>query len=839
MAVFTAIGSAVFGAGTFLAGLTAAGLQIATGLVLSSISQSASTGEPAPAKFGVQGRLQAGEEVPRSINFGWNCTAGSLVWHGTFGDGGTMSARVIAIGDLPIRELLYPIVEGVDCTLLKGEAHASYGWPVAEFRKGGVDHLWVKFYDGTQTAADPFLVSTFGSDPDRPYGASRVGRGIPYVIVYARAPERNDEGDKPLFQGLPNYKFVSYGVRWYNIALDSTAGGSGSHRWNDPSTWGGDGDFNPIVQLYNLLRGVRYQGQWLYGMQGLTAARLPVANWIAGINAAQAAITGPGGAEPTYRAGGEVQVGAQVATTAEALLTAANARLVESGGFYKIYVGPPGSPVMAFTDDDILSTEEQSFSPFLSLADTVNGIHASYPNPAEGWNAKKAPPLLRPDLEPQAGNRRLLASVALDLVPYAGQVQRLMQWSLLEALRARRHTFVLGPEFRALEAGDVVQWSSARNGYVDKLFRVDGIIYKSNLDVIVDLTEVDPADYDWDQATDYRPVIDGPLTLVGPKPMPMSGWQVFPWEIVDDQGRARRPSILVQYASGVPSVERVRVQVRVGDEDGPLIFDSDAHPYAAPWSNVLQGQFPAKTVVVVRGIFIGPPAAEWSGWFQITTPDVKFTSLDMVYGDIDLDELGNQIEGYFDWIGQNMQELIAQAQEQALLTGDQELANAAQFDEMRRSMSTVVGDLSASFDETITTAIIPMQGQLTAIADQVTTLEATAEEIAASVTVRGTAQASPGGGWARWGVEVKVDSGAGWSPAAFFIDHNGTTSRAVFSVNQFVITDGTNNMQPFIFEGGEAKMMAARIGTIRSGRMLSFDGKFDIDLDNKRIRIVM
>src|SRR5690606_7974255 len=181
-------------------------------------------------------------------------------------------------------------------------------------------------------------------------------------------------------------------------------------------------DFNPIVQLYNVLRGIRYNGQWLYGAQAIAPVRLPAANWIAAINAAQASIAGPSGNEPTYRAGGEVQVGAQVATTVEALLTAANARLVEVGGTYKVYVGPPGAPVMAFTDADILSTEEQSFTPFFSLADTVNGVDATYPNPAEGWNTKKAPLMLRPDLEVLDGNRRLMASVSLDLVPYHGQV---------------------------------------------------------------------------------------------------------------------------------------------------------------------------------------------------------------------------------------------------------------------------------------------------------------------------------------------------------------------------------------------------------------------------------
>lgn len=781
MAVFTAIGASIFGAGTFLAGLTAAALQLTAGIAFSLIGK-AMQGEPEPARFGVQGRLQAGEDVPRSINLGWNCTAGSLAYHNTFGNGGTMSARVIALGDLPIRSLERLLVDGVYSALDKANPHGNYGWPVLPFRKGGVDHMWVKFYDGTQTAADSFLVSTFGSDADRPYGSDRVGTGIPYVIVYARAPERNDEGDKPLFQGIPALKFETYGVRWYNPAKDTTVGGDGTQRWATPSTWGGDaGDFNPIVHLYNTLRGIRYDGEWVYGAQAIMPARLPVDNWIAGINAAQADIAGPSGNEPTYRAGGEVQVGAQVATTVEALLTAANARLVEVGGAYKVFVGAPGSPVMSFTDGDILSTEEQSFTPFFALSDTVNGVDASYPNPAEGWNAKKAPPLLRPDLEVLDGNRRLMATVSLDLVPYGSQAQRLMHWALNEALRARRHTFVLGPEFRGLEPGDVVQWTSARNGYTDKLFRVDGIVYKSNLDVIVDLTEVDPSDYDWDQETDYTPVVDGPLSLVGPRPMPMLGWQVFPATIFDNDGNGRRPSIEVWYSTGISSVERVHVQVRLTGETG-LVFDGEV-PYSDPWKVILQGQFLPATSYEVRGIFVGLPAAEWSGWLSVTTPNVKFSQLDV--------ELSNIARDVLDQMGFKPRQLIEQFKQFGTLLEEVDRENYTKRETLFREITVELDNLEASFTEIIEVALGPGG----AIALALESLYAAMGGNTAEVNVRWEAQAAPDGYSARYAIQAAVNDGT-FRAATMFLDvpaDPGDPTRIGFMADNtvFFLSDGT------------------------------------------------
>lgn len=783
MAVFTSIGAAVATA-TGLAWLgtaTAAALQIAAGVAVSLIGK-AMQGEPQAPRFGVQGQVQTGDDVPRSILFGWNCTAGSKAYQNEWGSGGTMSTRVLALTDYPIRELRQVIVDGSPVTLLTAQAHPQYGWPVQEYRKGGKDHLWIKFYDGTQTAADPFLVNTVSS-PERPYSSSRVGRGIPYVIATSRAPERSDDEEKPLFQGFPQFKFASYGARLYDPSRDSSVGGSGTQRWDYPATWGGDGDFLPPVQIYNLLRGIRFNGQWLYGLQNVNAARVPVANWIAAINRARAAITTPDGNEPTFRAGGEVQVGAPVHLAIEAFVTACNGRIAETGGTYKLHVGEPGAPVMAFDDGDIISTEEQTFTPFYSLADTVNGVSASYPNPAEGWNTKTAPKLLRPDLETLDGNRRLLASLAFDMVPYTWQVQRLRAWALAEALRARRHTFVLGPEFRVLEPGDVVRWTSERNGYVDKLFRVDGLVYKSDLDVIVDLTEVDPSDYDPDIT--YKPVYNGPLQLVGPQPMPMQGWQVFPSEILDELGRARRPSIEVRAASGVSNVERVRVQVRVGDETGPLVFDSDGQPYGDPWRWILQGQFLPKTPYVVRGIFVGPEVSQWSGWLAVMTPDVRFGPDDLT---IDLANIAKDVLGQ---LGLKPRELIEQFKQLGTLLEEVDRENYTKREALFREITVELEGLEASFTEIIEVALGPGG----AIAQALESLYAAMGGNTAEVNIRWEAQAAPEGYSARYAIQAAVNDGS-FRAATMFLDvpaNPAQPTRVGFMADNtaFFLSDGT------------------------------------------------
>lgn len=846
MVVFTGIGASIFGAGTFLATVTAGALQVASGIALSFIAK-AIAGEPEGPKFGVQARLQGGDDVPRSILFGYNATAGSLVYANTWGTAnGVPNAyltQVIALSDYPIRELLGVEVNSIPDTL-GTTAHPSYGYPVLGYRKDGVDHLWVKFYDGTQTTADPFLTGTVSSTA-RPYPSSRVGRGVAYAIVTAMAPVRKDGEENPLFSnGTPRLKFITNGAKLYDITKDSTAGGTGTHRWNDPSTWGGDGDFLPIVQAYNVLRGINYGGRWLYGLQSLPAARLPAAKWIEQINKCRALIDGPNGQEPTYRSGGEVQVGAQLRITLETLLTTCQGRLSEVGGTYIPHVGEPPAASMTLTDADIIATEEQMFTPFYGLEDTINGIQATYPNPAEGWKTKTAPPLIRTDLEALDGNRRLMANVSLDMVPYSGQVQRLMLSALREAQRARRHTFVVGPEYWVLEPGDVIEWTSERNGYVSKLMRVDGMADRANLEVMLDLTEVDPSDYDWDQDTDYTPVTEGPLQLVGTPPLPMVGWQAYGVPVKDELGRDRRPGIEVWYQSGLQGVREVRVQVRVPDATNPFI--DLVVPYGSPWRIQIPGNFPPDTTYEVRGIYVleNGGEAEWSAWLEVVTPDVKLTpglDFDPYAGVVGFESLGDDLEGYQYWMGASVRELIEQAQSNATNTAGQELANSLQFQELRTEVAVSVGAVEASFQQTITVAIVPLQNQVVALADWLTELSAGDGSDVSTARFRMTTMSGPAG-YSRIGAETRVDSADDWRGAAWYLDtpnDPNDPTRFLVRADQFVVvsSDDLDAQQPLVFEGGELKLQVANIGLVRAGRMESADGKFVIDLDLKRISI--
>jgi hypothetical protein len=885
MAIFTAIAGVFSAVSAFIGGLGAVGafvLKTAVGIGLNLLAQ-AIAGKPKDPTFSINGTLQSGGDLPRSFILGRTATAGSLVWVNTWGkDGDTPNAyltQVIALSDLPVSSLDEVWVNGEKCTL---GASTAWGYAINEYVKDGTQNLWVQFYDGTQTVADPFLTGT-ATNGQRFWAATRVGRGVAYAIVTAHVSGQ-------MFSGIPSFKFVVSGLKLYDPSKDSTVGGSGSHRWSTPSTWGGDGDHLPAVQAYNLLRGLTYNGKWFYGLQGLAAARLPAANWIAQINKCRASINGAHGPEPTYRSGGEIQIEAPLASAIEAILTTCQGRISEIGGVYSIHVGAPDLPSASFTDGDILSTEEQSFTPFFGLADTINGISATYPSPADGWSAKTAPPLYRSDLEALHGNRRLMADVPLDFVPYAEQVQRLMKSALEEGQRARRHTLVLPPEFWPYAVpGEILSWTSERNGYVAKLFRVDGAADRANLDVMIDITEVDPSDYDWDSDVDFNEPVDGAVGPIRPQPQPIIDWYAEPATIKDNTGEDRRPAIKLMWDNTdgrLDDVIGIEFEVRLASTLQTIYGGRTDQPEVG--ALLISQGLVANVAYGVRGRYIPGSSRPvlWSDWLPVTTPNILISDI-TVY----LEKLQKEVRDYlqdrqreFDEAFQRLEFLAANAgsanaedivqrqhfvkklgdtsaeilrESQLRADGDEALASdlvlvradvdgnsaaiASEATARANADSALATDLTlvnARVDNS--NALIASEATARADADNalstaLTAVSAKADAGTAQGLMQWKAVSAPTGVSARFSLEGKATAGGVYRTGGMYMDILPDRARFTFLADQFIITNGAVNGTPFLYEGSVLKLAVAHIGTVTAGLLRSADSKVQFDLTNSRL----
>ncbi|MEA1840734.1 phage tail protein [Agrobacterium tumefaciens] len=791
MAIFTSAGIAAALSTTagFFTSAAAFVLNAAVGVGVSLLAQSLA-GKPKDPTFSINGTLQGGGDISRSFILGRTATAGSLVFVNTWGqDGDTPNAyltQVIALSDMPIRGLAEVWVNGERVTL---GGLTDRGYAVNEYP----DSLWVKFYDGTQTTADSFLFTSV-SNGNRWWNPDRIGRGVAYAIVTARV-------SKNMFSGVPSFKFVLEGMRLYDISRDSTQGGVGTHRYADPATWGGDGDFLPAVQIYNLLRGISYNGQWFYGLQNMAAARLPALAWIAQIEKHRAGTLESTGWVNTYRSGGEVQVEAPLTSAVEALLTACQGKISEVGGVYYLHSGAPDAPVIAFTDDDILSTEEQEFTPFLGLADTINGVSANYPSPQDGWVSKTAPPLYRTDLEAIDGNRRLMADVDLNFVPYAEQVQRLMRSALEEARRFRRHTIVLPPKFWAYATpGTVFSWTSERNGYIAKLMRLDGVADRANLDVMVDITEVDPADYDWNTGADFKPPVDGQIGVIRPSPQPIIEWFAEPATIKDAAGDDRRPAIRLTWDNSdgrLDDVIGIEYEVRLQATPEKVSEGRTDQPQVGSML-ISQSLLPNQSYVV-RGRYIpgGDRPVLWSGFIPVITPNVLLSDKD-VFVDVDL----SGVEEALGWLRNSTR--TAQDAIDGLIAAQMELATVAYKDtrNLARELSVELGAARAEYREDIQLAV----NETMAVAGKVETLTAALGGSSAFVNIAWAALATPAGYAARYGVTAAVNDGQ-YRSAALLLDVPAnplSPTRLVGFADQFVIASGDMSVikQPFVVQDG-------------------------------------
>lgn len=591
------------------------------------------TGDQQP--IGVSGSLQVGGDNPISFIMGQYATPGSLEYANTWGgDNQTPNAflvQVISLTDMPAAALAGVFVDGESVTLISADA-TSVGSPVQEYRVDGQDFLWVKFHDGSQTVADSYLTSKFASVTGRDWTTDMIGRGVAYAIVTARV-------NRELFpNGIPQFKFVVNGMKLYDIRKDSTNGGSGAHRWSDPTTW--EYSINPILMIYTLFRGVYYGSQWVYGMQDLAQLRLPAASWIAAANVCDQNVAITGGTEKRYRAGIEIQVNRQVLDVVEELCKACNCRIADIGGLYKPTVDVAGSGVYAFTDEDIVITEGQQYEPFPGLESTYNAVHASYPEPREAWESKDAPPRFFTPLEATDDNRRLIADIALPTVPYPRQVQRLMYALIQNERRFRKHLLPLPPEAWLLEPNDIVEWTSTVNGYDSKLFIVDAIdgavTYMQN----VALREVDPTDYDW--STDFElPDSVGYLGPVRPAPQAIVDWFAEGVTITGSTGK-QRAGIHLEWDGNQDDVQAVLFQVRMRDTQAVVLRNGSTDDVAAGAVDISANIF-SSTDYQVRGRYkpFSGRATLWSDWINVTTPATPYT--DIIAG---LEELNEDIINY-------------------------------------------------------------------------------------------------------------------------------------------------------------------------------------------------
>lgn len=840
-------GATAMGIGTIGSALLSAGASF--GLAYLAKRMTPEPRESTRVRYGARLSLRLDPNDERDVILGRAATAGSLKYHHKYGPNGNDYIQLVyALADHECDGLEEIWVDGKKCTF--GDdvtSGGTTGVKVTEFN----NLMWVRFHSGAlDQAADADLVAKGGTR----WTSTERGAGVCYVrvtMLYSQSKFPN---------GLPKLMFVVRGLKCYDIRKDTSAGGSGSHRWGTPSTY--EWTDNPVILAYNWRRGVYVGTERLAGMSTVPAM-MPYAVWGPAASVCDETVAlKAGGTEKRYRAGGVVSTGTENREVIRDLLTAMAGAEIDTGGLLRPQPGVAQTSVMTVTDADLIADAEVEIIPKLPRNDLANAVFGACHDPAQAWESVALPPRISPDDEAADGGIHLPKNYALDFVASLTQGQRVMEIMRRRERHQRRVRCRLRSRFAALEAGDWITWTSARYGFEAVKFEVLQATLNTDLTVTVSLRETSATIYAWTPATDE-------LDATQPQEVPaggstfatVDGVALAAVTITGDSGsNVSTPGLTVSWTPVTDgSCVALRLEFRrVGDTVAIERRIEDPASGTYTWVEGVQGQstYEARLLPVVLPV----RPVTWSGWAAVpsaTANQVVNVSNSSQSGEASI------ADGSVTPIKLSAQARFELSLVTALATqpGSTAEALAAAFGWAEQSAEAamralLMTDEMASRIETVETIVA--DGGL---AQRVTTLETTKDGHSARLV---ELEESRDGVSARWGVAVDIDgnivgavqldgsasestftvladtfrvaqpSVVGGDPVPVFVLANVEgTPRLVLRGD--MIADGTITARHF--EALSLSSISADIGEITSGRLRRADNRMRIDLDNMEIVI--
>lgn len=864
--VIGAIVAAVGLTGT-AATIATAVLTIGVGVGLQLIRNVLRPRQKAQPPAGYEADVTLGGDVYQRAIFGRAATKGHLVYINTSGSVNQRLDQVYVVSA--------GWCDGLDGILLDTESlpltqvDSGTGWTkyaVTLPDDGGTRRLWATFWDGRpDQASNATLVAT--ANPSGRWTAAHRGRGQAYVHIeadYAASVES--------LSGLLNgnlLTFVVRGLRLYDLRKDMTAGGSGSHRWDDPSTW----EFSeaPAVCLYNFMAGIYVNGQRVIGM-GRARYRLLSAQFMAAANVCDETVSVPGGGtEPRYRLSLIVDDSPQYGQAVDRMVQAMAGQRIEGPGYHGIQAGAAQVPVATITDADLSATAALSHSNNRSFFDLVNEVWGQFLDTAAGWQPQDYPAVIGDaGMKAADGGATLPSDLDCTQMPSGTQAQRCATIALKRNRHERTARIPVGLKWWRLEPGDWVVWDSARYGTVT--FQVvDRTLDTDQHLIFLSLQEVSASIF-----------TAGTLTAVPLPPTP-PGLPARPTNVsgltlqtttVEGEGGQAVPALVVGWDPVTDeTIRSVEVEYRRVGETGAGERRTSTRPASGDWDGItIAGSLMAGTDYEVRVTITTVPIRRttWSDWSQIeTSGEWRVQSAGALYNEATGDTVpaSDTLSDLRSSIYATIQHITTQAvlagaavdvreresnrtrariTETELLIATETEARAAQYAVLEASIADVSGAAAgnAVAISGLDTRVSSAEGAIIAQATAITSLSTTVDGHTASIS---TLTSSVGGLSARWGVAIDIDGGpAGGVVLTGLLRNDGTVSSTfAVDVDTFVVgklgEDGTY-FQPFIITDGTAylsNLVAVSItaDNLTTGTAVGAAGLLVIDFDTPFIRM--
>lgn len=748
--------------------------------------------------------LRIDANAPKQAIFGRAPNAGSLVYWQCTGANNQTLHMVIALADHECQGLAELWVDGKarEWNALTGVVDGFNG------------KLKVRFYNGSssQTVDTAVRDASGGRWTD-----NERGIGVCYAVVEATEDETVFKG------GIPQIVFVVDGAKLYDRRKDSTVGGAGAQRRNDPSTW--EFSANSAVIVDNVLWQVTQNGSYLMGLRA-PADTVRMSDFEAAANICDEQVAKKsGGYENRYECGFVVDIGPGLFPEREALDLAIESMagdVITTGGIYRIFAGAAQPIVATLSDADLVVTKPFMRSQFRPRTELTNAITAEFSNPDMEYRAYPLPIRSSSLDEAADGGARWVRALDLRGVTSRSQGQRVMEIRRREARRQLRSRATLIEKWFTLEAGDWIAFNSGRAGWEGRTFRIGDSSEAEDMTSERAFIEVDTEIDDWDTSMELDDDAVADLPSAGPTLTAVSGFQFFSG-LASGIGGAQVPSAFAIWVPITdPTVTAIRIRYRKQGDTEPLgeVYVLDPSTGMHAWRDGIQGGliYEAQALPVtmpLRGVDWTP----WTPMANATEPhkvDVAVLAEDVPDGTITVEKLAEQARRTLELVtaSENAHasvygyylEMKDEVQRLSETVAELQAANAQAGAFIRRqeiirqtdteSFAQTLVQMQAAIDANAASIIEERIVRANAIEAEASARMALGTTVGDLSAIVGVVAGTVDGMKAYYGVSVDVNGRFGF----FRLDGTGAEVSALFAADKFAVMGTSGNKTPFYID---------------------------------------
>jgi hypothetical protein len=420
--------------------------------------------------------------APRQIIYGETLVRGQPVLIKTSGTDRKYLDMVIAIGDAGPYESIEAIYFNEDELTLDGSGNVT-----APSKYAGFAQIVTTLGSESQSAISDAVTNI------TEWTSSHTGKGVCHAYVRLTWDPDVWTG------GQPQIKFKVRGRKVYDPRLDSTNGGSGSHRKDDATTW--EWSNNRVLWALDWVRGVKMNGERVAGL-GAPNTLIDWGTWADAADCADETVSVNGGGTIARYSGGGAQIGSDddPAGIARAMAQCFAGEFAPRSGYIACFAGEARTATVTLSDDDLASAIKLRTTQ--SMRDTVNTMQAQYREPEEDYSFTDAPQYQNASWVSDDGEE-YYRQISLPFEDDHRRAQRISKIIAARIREPRRLEATFKQKAMQVREGDTFTWSSDRfpAGVVGKFVCVDRKINPDGT-VFISARSEDDTKYNWTPASE-------------------------------------------------------------------------------------------------------------------------------------------------------------------------------------------------------------------------------------------------------------------------------------------------------------------------------------------------